>query len=168
MLITTSMHSRNGFTLIEVLVAVVVLAIGLLGLASLQVFGLRNNHSAYMRSQATLLAYDMADRMRANPVGLNNGKYNKPAATAHPPCLTTTGCSPTEMAEQDMREWTNTLTGQLPRGTGIVCIDSTPDDGTATATAASCDGSGNVYVIKVWWDDDRSGTFQRFVMSFEP
>jgi len=48
------------------LVAMLVLAIGLLGLAGLQVVGLRNNQSAYLRAQATQLAYDMADRMRTN------------------------------------------------------------------------------------------------------
>ena len=61
------MKNKNaGFTLIEVLIAMLVLAVGLLGLAGLQATSLRNNQSAYNRSQATQLAYDLADRMRAN------------------------------------------------------------------------------------------------------
>lgn len=56
----------SGFTMIEVLVAVIVLSVGLLGLAGLQATGLRNNHSATLRSIASLQAYDIADRMRAN------------------------------------------------------------------------------------------------------
>jgi len=60
------MKKHKGFTLIEVLVSMIVLAIGLLGLAGLQMSSLRNNLSAYHRSQATQLAYDMADRMRTN------------------------------------------------------------------------------------------------------
>src|SRR5690606_3184429 len=57
---------ENGFTLIEVLVTVIVLAIGLLGLAALQFSGLRYTHSAYQRSQATILTNDIIDRMRVN------------------------------------------------------------------------------------------------------
>ena len=60
------MKTHSGFTLIEVLISMLILAVGLLGLAGLQATGLRNNLSAYNRSQATQLAYDMADRMRAN------------------------------------------------------------------------------------------------------
>jgi type IV pilus modification protein PilV len=57
---------QHGFTLVEVLVTVVILAVGLLGLAGLQAVSMRNNHSAYERTQAVQLAYDMADRVRAN------------------------------------------------------------------------------------------------------
>ena len=56
----------GGFTLIEVLVALVVLAVGLLGLAALQVMSLKYNQTAYNRNQATVIANDLADRMRAN------------------------------------------------------------------------------------------------------
>ncbi len=57
---------QTGFSLLEVLIAIVITSIGLLGLAGMQATGLRNNHSAYHRSQATVLAYDIADRMRSN------------------------------------------------------------------------------------------------------
>src|SRR4030065_2717121 len=59
-------HSMRGFTLLEVLVAIVVMSIGLLGLAGLMASSLKNSHSAYQRTQATWLAYDALDRMRAN------------------------------------------------------------------------------------------------------
>src|SRR5664280_455779 len=61
-----TMNKNSGFTLLEVLIAMLVLAVGLLGLAGLQATSLRNNQSAYNRSQATQLAYDLADRMRNN------------------------------------------------------------------------------------------------------
>lgn len=157
---------QNGFTLLEVLVTAIILSIGLLGLASLQVFGLRNNQSAYMRSQATLLAYDMSDRIRANMAGFNNGDYNDPTATEHSNCISTTGCSTADMAEHDMFEWSNTLSSELPSGGGVVCLDSTPDDGIPSSPA--CDDTSNTYVIKVWWSDDRSSTLQLFVTSFQP
>ena len=61
-----SLIKQSGFTLLEVLVAILIFAIGLLGLASLQTVGQRTNHSAYLRSQAVIQAYDIADRIRAN------------------------------------------------------------------------------------------------------
>ncbi|MCX7101946.1 MAG: type IV pilus modification protein PilV, partial [Methylobacter sp.] len=66
---THGMKQTAGFTLIEVLIAMLVLAVGLLGLAGLQATSLKSNQSAYNRSQATQLAYDLADRMRANVAG---------------------------------------------------------------------------------------------------
>lgn len=168
MKIHQSINKSRGFTLVEVLVAVLVLAIGLLGLAGLQVTGLRNNQSAYYRSQATQLAYDMADRMRANPAGTKNGAYNNPAAAQTAACLTIAGCPAAQMAGNDAFEWNAILANQLPSGTGVVCIDGTPTP-VGTAAAPACDGVGNVYAVKVWWDDDRSGAAnQSFVTSLQP
>ena len=86
--------SQRGFTLIEVLIAIVVLAIGLLGLAGLQASSLKNNTSAYTRSQAQLLAYDMLDRLRANREGVINGSYDDllSSTPSDPNCITS-GCS---------------------------------------------------------------------------
>ena len=157
----------SGFSLIEVLVAVVVLSIGLLGLAGLQTTALQNDHSAYLRNQATLQAYDMADRMRTNLDAVKQGYYNNPTATQHPECKTASGCSSQQMAENDTFEWNAATANLLPSGAGVVCIDSTPDDG--TPTAPQCDNvPGSPYVIKVWWDDNRSGNLIRFVTSFQP
>ncbi|MGH8551522.1 MAG: type IV pilus modification protein PilV [Methylococcales bacterium] len=156
----------RGFTLVEVLVAVFVLALGLLGLSGLQVASLQNNHSAYLRSQATLLAYDMADRMRANATALAALAYDQPAATMNANCTTVTGCTPAQMALHDMYEWSaaasqTSVANVLPNGAGMVCLDSVPDDG--TSAAPNCDGNGTSYAIKVWWTDDRSGLQKRFV-----
>jgi type IV pilus assembly protein PilV len=162
-------NGSAGFTLIEVLISVVVLAIGLLGMAALQMNGLRNNQSAYFRAQATQLAYDMADRMRTNIVeardAASGGTYNNGASTTNN--CATGACTTAQMTGYDFSEWNAELTAQLPSGTGRVCIDGTPNDGTFALPA--CDGVGTVYAIKVWWDDDRSGAAdQRFVMSFQP
>ncbi|PTN38085.1 type IV pilus modification protein PilV [Desulfonatronum sp. SC1] len=59
-------RTPRGFSLLEVLVGLLILAIGLLGLAALQVRSLQHNNDAYFRSQATLMSYDIIDRMRAN------------------------------------------------------------------------------------------------------
>jgi type IV pilus assembly protein PilV len=70
--LTSFRPAHRGFTLIEVLVTLLIVAIGLLGLAGLQVTGLRSNLSSEARSQASLLANDIIERMRANPLGVQN------------------------------------------------------------------------------------------------
>jgi len=130
------MNKSTGFTLIEVLIAMVVLAIGLLGLAGLQVTSLKNNQSAYNRSQATQLAYDLADRMRANVAGV--ATYTTGTAAAISTCKNTTGCSPAEMAVNDLFEWNSAISAALPNG------------GTGTITI-----SGGVYSITISWNENR-------------
>jgi len=133
---------QSGFTMLEVLVAIVVLSFGLLGLAGLQADGLRNNTSAYMRSQATLMAYDMMDRMRANLQGVENGDYDNllDAVPTDPNCISN-GCSVVQMSQHDAYEWSQKLAELLPSGQGRVA-------GT---------GSGSVFTITVMWDDNRTG-----------
>ena len=141
-----SLPSRHrGFTLIEIMVAVVVLAIGLLGLAGLQATSLRFNNSAYHRSQATNLAYDIVDRMRVNrqraietPTGTVEG-YDGWACNDPPACVAGLVPAGTTLAEQDMEAWCNALACTLPLGTGGI-----------TRT-------GNVFTISIQWDDDRDG-----------
>jgi len=149
----------QGFTLIEVLVALLVLGIGLLGVAGLQSASLSMNQGSYLRSQATVLAGDIADRMRANPRGVGSGAYDmgsSATATQHTGCTTAgTGCGSGDMAENDLYEWNADAAARLPSGQGYVCIDSTPDDG--TPAAPKCDGSGDMYAVKVWWFDKESG-----------
>jgi len=135
----------RGFTLLEVLIAVVVLSIGLLGIAGLQAVGQRSNHSAYLRSQATALAYDMIDRMRANTAGVLSGAYNAVDTTAgtysNPGCDTAT-CSSSQMAQYDMYEWQQELATQLPTGNGTV----------------TGNGIASEYTVTVMWDDDRNAS----------
>ena len=160
---------QKGFTLLEVLIAVLVLSIGLLGLASLQATNLRLNQEALMRSQEAHLAYDMIDRMRANMPGVNAGGYDSPAlpTSSDTNCTTNAGCTPAAMAAQDYFEWNSAVMATLPGGDGIVCIDSTPQDGADSANP-DCDNSGNMFAVKLWWDHDRNpdNELQRYVMSF--
>ena len=67
---------RSGFTIVEVLVSLVILSIGLLGIAKLVLYSAHSNDSAYLRSQATQLAYEILDNMRANPTAAAAGNYN--------------------------------------------------------------------------------------------
>lgn len=116
------MDRAQGFTLIEVLVALFVLAVGLLGLAMLQTTGLRLNSDSYSRTQATYAAYDIIDKMRAAVKGLpSNGdvvnalnNYGIPASTARSNyqackastcnCASTT-CSSAQLATYDLGQW---------------------------------------------------------------
>lgn len=138
-----------GFALLEALVAVVVASVGFIGAARLQTLGMKMNASSQFRQKAVLLTYQMTDRIRANQAGFAAGAYNNPSAGAMT-CLST-GCTPAQLAVADMTEWSNDVAGQLPNGSGVVCVDSTPDDGTALAPA--CDGIGSVLAVKIWWTD---------------
>jgi len=108
-----SMKQQSGFTLIEVLVATLVLTVGILGVAAMQMVSFQTNQSAYARSQAVYLAQDIFDRMRANPAGYRSTTvYNSVDTTdtstipGDPSCVTTNGgCSPQQMGQQDLREW---------------------------------------------------------------
>lgn len=128
--------NQSGFTLLEVLITLVILAIGLLGLAGIQATGLKQNHSAYMRSQATQLAYDIADRMRANKIVVNS--YTTVTPTEHTLCLLS-GCTPVEMAEHDLFEWDKAVTDTLPLGEWTISF------------------AANAYTIRINWDDNRDG-----------
>lgn len=123
---------QHGATLIEVLIAVVVLSIGLLGLAGLQATSVKSNHSAYQRSQATLLAYDLADRMRANRTEALTNAYE----VNFPTSSSSHSVSGTQAAK-DKAEWLNSLARTLPEGTGKVEKD------------------GTLVIIHVRWNDNR-------------
>lgn len=68
--------AERGSSLIEVLIAVVIISVGLLSVAALQTMALKSNNGSYNRSQATFLAYDLADRIRAAPNSALNGDYD--------------------------------------------------------------------------------------------
>lgn len=123
---------QEGATLIEVLIAIVVLSIGLLGLAGLQVTSVQSNHSAYQRSQATLLAYDLADRMRANRTEALTNAY-----LVDFPTPSSSNAVTGTQAAKDKAEWLNNLARSLPNGTGKV------------------EKTGNLVTIQVRWDDNR-------------
>lgn len=109
----SSIH--QGFSLLEVMIALLVLALGLLGLAALQNMGLRLNHQSYERTQATILIYEMIDRMRANPAGVVMGNYAL-SMTSVPPtaslnCEASSCTSSTAMAAYDMNRWITAVAG---------------------------------------------------------
>ncbi len=117
----------HGFSLLEVLVALLVLSVGLLGLAALQTTGLKFNRQSYQRTQAILQTYDMIDRIRANPVAKANGDYDAVASGAIP-SYTDCGssqCSPTQLASYDIALWNAANLSFLAEGKGAISVSPT-------------------------------------------
>lgn len=124
--------AQRGSSMIEILVSVLVLSIGLLGVASLQAVGLKNNNSAYLRTQANVLASDIMDRMRVNRTAATDSDYDVAIGTA-----TVSGSS---IAATDINEWKLSLSNQLPAGDGSVACDA---DAVCTVTIQWTDAQQN-------------------------
>ncbi|MET3118314.1 type IV pilus assembly protein PilV [Undibacterium sp. GrIS 1.8] len=144
----TTKH-ESGFLLIEVLVAFVVIAFGMLGIAGMITITLKSNSSSYIKQQAVQSAYDIADRIRANSVQAIAGSYNvnnvtTGAASAVSPATPAIDCGSTictdaQLATYDTWYWLAKDVAQLPNGSGsVVTVPS---------------GSNTLVTITVQWDD---------------
>lgn len=124
-------HAARGASLIEVLVALLVMTLGMLGMVSLHTAAVRYHKMAEFRSVATQLAEDYGDRMRANVTGARNGDYVYTAAWTETPtkatdpgisCSDDAPCTGPTMAKQvaasDIAQWRNNAIGLLP-GVGL-------------------------------------------------
>lgn len=126
---------QRGATLIEVLVAMLILSVGLLGLAGMQMTALKSNQSAYYRSQATVLAQDIIDRMRANRTEALNGVYD--TALKNETCnpkITPSGT----LAQKDVAEWLNSLS----------CLLSADARGSVVRNE-------RLFTVSIEWNDNR-------------
>tara|TARA_R110002167_G_scaffold138768_9_gene326107 strand:- start:6957 stop:7469 length:513 start_codon:yes stop_codon:yes gene_type:complete len=156
---------EQGFTLIEILVAVLILSLGILGLIGMESVALKSNQGAYYRSQATILSYDLADKMRANAEGAGvaggsttneylaaipgKGVEHANACISYTGSITGSGCSPKEIAESEIFEWFKKLDAVLPGGVGSLAVNS------------------GIQTVTISWDDDRDGSAeQSFSFSF--
>lgn len=129
--------SQRGFTLLETLIALVVLSIGLLGVAKLVTGAVHANDSGYMRGQATQLAYEILDEMRANRPGAQF--YG--GAGAFVDC-STGACNEQQLAGLDTYNWNTAVKATLPGGHGIII----PSSGVG----------GEAATIIVQWDDSEA------------
>jgi len=149
----SDMSLHRGFTLIEILVTVIVLSIGLLGLAGLQATALKFNSTAYQRSQATILAYDIAEQMRANAKAARCGAYTNGARRIGENCsILEVSDLPARqtIATQDIQRWRTTLRNTLPTAVGTISY------------------AGTIVTVTIRWDDSRGqNPLQQFVMTTE-
>jgi len=113
----------GGFSLIEVLIALVIMSVGMLGIAGLYVEGLRAGRTSNFRHQAVTLASDVADRIRANPrAGVD---YEGPGGDNN--CvLGNVDCNPAQMAANDIQLWKDQASDMLPQGTIKITYDDNP------------------------------------------
>jgi len=128
-----ALKRQSGFSLLEVLIAVVILSVGLLGLAGMQVTSLKYVTSSLQRTQATSLAYDMLDRIRVNPNGIYTTLVTAPASDfsgttsshsgSNDDCLgNVVSCDAATIANFDLSEWKTAIEDLLPNGQGSVQV----------------------------------------------
>jgi type IV pilus assembly protein PilV len=152
----------KGFTLVEVLVSLVVLAIGLLGIAKLMLLSSHSNDSAYLRSQATALAYEMLDNMRANRQEAlpPNSSYNTAAAApvvfpyAGTACVGTACTNATQVALYDVFQWGM----RLDANSGLVPAGALPTGRGSVTTVTDANNQTTVTIIVSWNDSVAQST----------
>jgi type IV pilus assembly protein PilV len=146
----TSRQASRGVTLIEVLVALVVLSIGLLGVCALIIDSVRSNDSADMRSKAAILANAIVDDMRANSAAAVAGQYDVGYGAA---------ASGTSVASQDLANWKNALSASYSvNGISNQSSGLPSGDGKIThATVANPNATFTQVTVTVQWDDSRAG-----------
>lgn len=176
-----ALHKSTGFTLTEVLISLVVLSIGLLGLAGLQTESLKKNNDAYLSSIASTQASDIIDRMRSNYDEAKSGGYTTSnptsAGQSNIGCLggvpnqpstqsgsQTSSCSEQQMSLNDLYEWQTNLANLLPDGKGSICLSSNPG---AVGSNLNCNNQGDIYVIMISWRS-RDGDTDEYRVTFKP
>lgn len=155
------LKDKSGFSLIELLVAVVVVAVGILGIASLQVVSLQQNRSALFRAEALQVGNDILDRMRANPAIDYAPVLANAAPAASKNCLNALlNCTHAEMAEFDIAQWKCNVNPYQSDGTPHELCVTYSILGTALPSGSGGITVNNdgVYTIRVEWADDRNGT----------
>ena len=155
---------NKAFGLIEVLIASVVLAIGLLGVAVLQQKALLLARSSENSNIANMLATEMSNRMKCNPSAASTYLTN-PISEVIPQsnCYSTTGCNAAGMAKTDLNHWYQQINSSLPGGNGLICSGyfiTPPATLTCTGTTAVAD----IYTIEVSWTDVVTGGTKIFTM----
>jgi len=140
---TPARHPRRtlakGATLIEILVAVLILSLGLLGMAGLQARAVKGNHSAMQRTQAVMMSYYILDAMRVDRVQAKALAYNRGKFCS------ATGFSGTSLSNRNLKHWIESLQTNLGTlGDPNICGEIT------------CDADG-LCLVQVTWDDSRAG-----------
>jgi type IV pilus assembly protein PilV len=178
-----ALRRSSGFTLMEVLIAMVVMGVGIITITELQTNALTGSQQSSARMQAAILASGMADRIRANPDGQGNydglqGNYDGLNPTSVPKdCYDRRNdCDAAELATHDVWRWQQKLGNSLPGGEGIVCRDGDDgeyNDGTGLTNRSCSGGTNNPLAVKIWWtrkatEEGKTADTRQFTLTFEP
>jgi type IV pilus assembly protein PilV len=139
----TALKNQLGFSMVEVLVTLTIIAIALLGSAGLQAYALKTNQGGQFRNQAAFFISDIVERMEANKVYAASASGYTSALTTATDCATAT-CSPAVLAQYDVRTWQAAIASAVPGGTGTVTQNTT--------------GNPSTYTIVVSWVDRKTDT----------
>ena len=131
-------NRQRGVSLVESMIALLVISIGLLGIAALQITSMKQNNSALHHSQAVWIGYNIADRIRANFTQFNNYAGIKTSGTYSQDCIGGS-CTAAQLVDSDAADWATAMQA-LPGGVGII---SSP--------------SANELLISIMWDDEGTG-----------
>ncbi|MES2537482.1 MAG: type IV pilus modification protein PilV [Pseudomonadota bacterium] len=159
--------NESGFTLVEIMVAVFILGISVIGIAAMQLHALRTTQQSAFQSTAIELASEIANRMRANTHQMKlvdslnpflHLDFQSATHTAMPPRVScyTSDCDAAELAQFDIHEWKRRIKAELPGGRIRICRDASPWDSAAGAFRWACSSPGNAenntsLVVKIGW-----------------
>ena len=138
---------KAGFSLIELTVATAIYSMGLGSLSLMMMVAVHGTADAGHEAVATGQAASLAELILMNPAAI--GHYISDVGGAAPDCDGGIVCAPDEMAAWHLQAWRDDLAALLPGGSGLVCLDSSPEDG--ESADPGCDGAGGP-VIKVLWE----------------
>lgn len=144
---------QKGIGLIEILITIVLLSIGFLAAARMQVEGMRFSQSAYYQSQAYFLASDMINRMRTNSRGVRAGRYSNitTSAVAADPGCALNACNPAQIALQDIYEWGGYFHPRDAQATNFIAALPSSDSITAYATVIPVDN--DIFTVTLVWSE---------------
>jgi type IV pilus assembly protein PilV len=146
-----SAHRFAGFSLLELTVAMAVFSMGMGGFSLILLASMQGTAEARYQTAAALHAESLAEMIVLNSDAV--GHYVNPVAPPPGDCLGAgADCGPDAIAAAYLDAWGKGIGADLPEGTGLVCLDSNPEDGTAATPA--CDGGGGP-VVKVFWQEPR-------------
>jgi type IV pilus assembly protein PilV len=131
-----TIRNQTGFSLVEVLIALVIMSVGMLGIAGLYVEGMKAGRTSTFRHHAVTLASDVADRIRANPTA---GVDYEGARGNNNCVLGNVDCNPAQMAANDIDLWLTQADEMLPNGSIAITFDDTV--------------TPNTYAIDVTWNE---------------